>query len=316
MERGPAGQYGESLLAHVRLRGEPADEGDDRGAADRDGDEIRMGPIETDRPDRRRPESKMYPNENEPRGPAMGIEDLTGRSALITGAAVRVGRRIALRLAREGMRLALHVRSSHSEATSLVGEIEALGGEARVYSADFEEPEAAERLACKVLDDFGRIDLLVNNASIWPRTSIERVRPEDIDRVLMINLRAPFLLSLAIGLDMKRKGSGAIVNILDWSFERPYVDQVPYSISKAGLAAATQGLARALAPEVRVNGISPGPVLLAEGMSPAAIDAVLKAVPLGRLGDPDDVAEGIVYLARAAYVTGAILRIDGGRALA
>jgi pteridine reductase len=246
----------------------------------------------------------------------MGIENLKGRSALVTGAAVRVGRRIALRLSRAGMRLALHVRASRAEAESLVREIEAAGGHARIYVADFEDPEAADGLAREVLTDFGRIDLLVNNASIWPRAPIEAVQARDLDRVLMINLRAPFLLALAIGLEMKRQGGGAIVNILDWSFERPYADQVPYSISKAGLAAATQGLARALAPEVRVNGISPGPVLLAEGMSPAAIDAVLRAVPLGRLGDPDDVAEGVLYLAGAAYVTGAILRIDGGRSLA
>lgn len=243
------------------------------------------------------------------------VEDLKGGTALITGAAVRVGRSIALRLAGEGMLVVIHVRSSQTEGLSLVREIEAAGGRARIHVADFEQPEAAERLAKEALAESDRIDLLVNNASIWPRAPIGTTGPEDLDRVLAINLRAPFLLALAIGRDMKRNGKGAIVNILDWSYERPYADQVPYAISKAGLAAATLGLARALAPQVRVNGISPGPILPAEGMGREAIDPIIRAVPLGRFGAPEDIAEGVVFLARSSYVTGTILRIDGGRAL-
>jgi pteridine reductase len=213
------------------------------------------------------------------------------------------------------MRVAVHTRSSLPQAAAVVSEIARCGGTARAYVADFEQPGSEARLAEEVLGDFGGCDLLVNNASIWPRGPIGSVRPEDLDRVLAINLRAPFLLGLSLGRAMKTRGGGAIVNLLDWSMERPYADQVPYAISKAGLAAATLGLARALAPEVRVNGIAPGPVLLADDMTPEAIDAVVRAVPLGRVGDPSDVADAVLYLAGASYVTGTILNVDGGRPL-
>ena len=114
---------------------------------------------------------------------------------------------------------------------------------------------------------------------------------------------------------MKRQGSGLIVNMLDWSIDRPYPDYLPYGIAKAGLCAATRGLARALAPEVRVNGIAPGTVLLPDGMEEARAEAIRKAIPLGRTGEPADIAEAVVYLLGAEYATGTILTIDGGRSL-
>jgi pteridine reductase len=237
------------------------------------------------------------------------------RVALVTGAGKRIGRRIASRLAETGVAVAVHVRSSISEGESLVNEIESAGGRAKAYVADFAAPRAADELAAAVLGDFGRCDLLVNNAAIWPRGPIDWVTGEEFDRVIAVNLRSPFLLALPIAREMKRRGSGAIVNILDWSHVRPYADQVPYAISKAGLAAATTGLARALAPEVRVNGIAPGPILLSDDMDSAAVAEVLRAVPMGRLGNPDDIADAVVYLAQASYVTGVILNVDGGRAL-
>ncbi len=239
----------------------------------------------------------------------------SGKTALITGAARRVGRTIALRLAAEGMVVAVHANSSSRAAEMLVAEIRSAGGAARAYDFDLAGSEQAEALARAVLADYPQVDLLVNNASTWPRTPIASLTPEEFDRTLAVNLRSPFLLALALGREMKRSGSGLIVNMLDWSIDRPYPDYVPYGIAKAGLWAATRGLARALAPEVRVNGVAPGTVLLPQGIDEGRAEAIRRAIPMGRVGDPDDIADAIVYLLGAEYATGTILTVDGGRSL-
>jgi len=234
-------------------------------------------------------------------------------TALVTGAGTRVGRRIAQVLSREGFDLAIHYHSSRAEALDLAREIRAAGKVARVYRADLSRRGSAERLAAAVLRNQSPVALLVNSASVWIRTPIGRTPAEAFDRLMAINLRSPFILSVILGGAMKRRGAGVIINLLDWSLDRPYPDYVAYGITKAGLAAATRGLARALAPEVRVNAVAPGAVLLPRGIRRARADAIRRAVPLGRIGSPDDVAEAIAYLARAPYATGTILTIDGGR---
>jgi pteridine reductase len=235
--------------------------------------------------------------------------------ALVTGAGARVGQRIALRLAESGLAIAAHYHTSSSGAAELVTAIRSDGGIAESYGVDLSTSEGASDLAHAVRADFGRIDLLVNNASVWEKTPLDSLTEEQFDRLMMVNLRSPFFLSLTVGRWMKEQGAGTIVNLLDWSVDRPYPNHVPYGITKAALAAATRGLARALAPEVRVNAVSPGAVLLPEGIGTDHAEEILEAIPMKRIGSPDDVAEAILYLLHAPYVTGTILTVDGGRSL-
>lgn len=236
-------------------------------------------------------------------------------AALVTGAALRVGRVIALRLAREGYDIMAHCHESTEAARTLAREIHAAGGSARLIQTDLALPGASGRLAEEALRWGGELRLVVNNASVWERQPLVGLQEPEVERCLRVNLLAPFLLGATLGLAMRSAGGGSIVNLLDWSIERPYPDYIPYTAAKAGLASATRGLARALAPEVRVNGIAPGPVLLHDGATPEERESVLRSVPLARIGSPEEVAEAVVYLAGARFVTGTILTLDGGRSL-
>jgi NAD(P)-dependent dehydrogenase (short-subunit alcohol dehydrogenase family) len=236
-------------------------------------------------------------------------------AALVTGAALRVGQAIALRLAREGYDILAHYHTSGEAARALAREIHAAGGSARLIQTDLAQPGASRRLAEEALRASGELRLLVNNASVWERQPLAALQEPEVERCLRVNLLAPFLLSSALGIAMREAGGGAIVNLLDWSIERPYPDYLPYTIAKAGLASATRGLARALAPEVRINGIAPGPVLLHPGATSEEHESVRRSVPLARLGSPEEVADAVVFLASARFVTGTILTLDGGRSL-
>ena len=239
--------------------------------------------------------------------------DLTGTTAMVTGAAIRVGREIALGLARAGADQVIHYHRSEGPAHSLAGEVRALGRQARLLKGDLGDMKDVEKVAREARE----VDVLVNSASIFPRTPLAEVHPEIFDEIMAVNLRAPFFLSQQIGLAMKERGRGAIVNIADWSAERPHRNYLPYCLSKAGLVAMTKGLARILAPEVRVNTVAPGPVMLPGDLSPADREAVLSATPLGREGSPVDVAEAVRFLvAGSDFVTGAFLTVDGGRLIA
>ncbi len=239
--------------------------------------------------------------------------DLGGSRALVTGAALRVGRAIARELARAGADLLLHHRSSADAARELAGEIRGLGRDVVLLRGDLSDPDDLRRVA-----EAGReADLLVNSAAVFPRTPLPEVTVEDWDRVLSVNLRAPFFLARTIGLAMKERGGGAVVNIADWAAYRPYTGYLPYCVSKAGLLAMTAGLARALAPEVRVNAVAPGPVLLPPDMPEAERRAVIGTTPLRREGSPEDVARAVRFLAAdASFSTGAVLTVDGGRLIA
>jgi pteridine reductase len=239
----------------------------------------------------------------------------TAKTALITGAGARIGRALALRLAREGYEIGAHYRSSQQGVASLIGEIEAGGGSARSFRIDLAQPDAAEELAEQVLTAWDRIDLLINNASVWTPASLETLTSEEMDRILAVNLRSPFLLSTRLGRAMQRTGGGGIIHILDAAIERPRPEYIAYAAAKAGLAATTRGLARLLAPTVRVNAVAPGPVLLPESIAPEQAEAIRRSVPLQRIGKPEDVMEAVVYLLGADYATGTILTVDGGRSI-
>ena len=241
--------------------------------------------------------------------------EISGKTVLVTGGARRIGRAIALALAAEGMNLILHYDRSRLEAQETQKVAERLGVRAHLVQADFAKFSEISRLIRLISRT--KIHVLVNNASIFYKTPLGKVREKDWNQFLDINLKAPFFLSQAIGLAMVRQKEGKIINLLDWTAFRPYTQYLPYCVSKAGLACLTQGLAKILAPYVQVNGIAPGPILPAAGSKPEEMRQVLKRTPLKRFGDPSDIAEAVRFLVKSAdYVTGTVLPVDGGNLVA
>ncbi len=218
--------------------------------------------------------------------------------------------------AARGARVAFTYRNSGGPAAALAADLTQQGTTVRAVRCDQRDPEAIRAAVSEVETALGPVDVLVNSAAMFERTPFAEATLEDWDAHLETNLRGPWLLSQAVGPGMRARGCGAIVNLVDIAAERPYPAYLPYCASKAGLVALTRGLARVLAPEVRVNGIAIGTVLWPEDYPDAAKAATLSRTPLRRTGTPGDVAEAVVYLVeRAEFVTGAILPLDGGRSL-
>ena len=243
--------------------------------------------------------------------------ELAGRWALVTGAAKRVGRTIARTLATRGMNVVVHYHTSAAEAAEAVRELQGLGVQATAVRADLGQTDEVAGLAREAESRSGGVALLVNNASNYLRVPFEQLTEAVWDASLDVNLKAPFLLSRQLGLAMKRRGGGCIVNLADWAGERPYRNYLPYCVSKAGLICLTKALAKELAPEVRVNAVAPGPVLPPEDMPEAERQAIVRATPLRRLGTPEDVARCVRFLAEEAeFSTGSVYHVDGGRLIA
>ena len=241
---------------------------------------------------------------------------LAGRTALVTGAAKRLGAGIARALHAEGMNLLLHYNKSEAEAQALAKELNGIRADsAAVAQADLANTQGLDSLVKAALQWQG-LDVLVNNASTFRATPLGSVGEDDWDEIMASNLKAPFFLAQAAAVHL-RKNHGCIVNMLDIHARRPLKEHTLYSTAKAGLAMLTLSLARELGPEVRVNGVAPGPILWPEaGMDAAAKKAILEATALKRKGSPEDVAGAVLYLIRdAEYVTGQILAIDGGRSI-
>jgi NAD(P)-dependent dehydrogenase (short-subunit alcohol dehydrogenase family) len=242
---------------------------------------------------------------------------LRGRKALVTGAARRVGRAIALELARRGADVVVHFRTSADAAEETLGAARALGVTAVAVQADLAEPDGPGHLLDAAMRVFGRVDVLVNNAAIFRRTPLDTVSAADWSDHLAINLTAPFLLSVGCGRAMRRQGEGKIVHLADWAGERPYPGFLPYCVSKAGLVGLTRALALELAPQVQVNALALGPILNPEGFSRAEVAAIPQRNPLARMGTPEEVAAAAAFLIEGPdYITGAVLPVDGGRGIA
>ena len=242
---------------------------------------------------------------------------LDNHVALITGAARRIGAAIARTLHAQGADVAIHYRGSAEEAADLTDELNSQRADsAASYAADLTDMAGLNTLVEEVTAWRSRLDILVNNASSFYPTPVGEITEDQWDDLIGTNLKAPLFLSQA-ALPALREARGVIINIVDVHSQRPLRDHTVYGPSKAGLAMLTRSLAKDLAPEVRVNGVSPGAILWPEnGMSGATKDAILEQVPLGRPGTPDDVANAVLFLAKDAdYVTGQIIAIDGGRSI-
>ncbi len=237
------------------------------------------------------------------------------RVVLVTGGARRLGAEIVRHMHARGLSVVLHYRGSQVQAQALKTELEtARPGSVLLVAADLLDPAAPERLVQAALTHYGRLDVLVNNASSFYGTALATASREAWDDLLGTNLRAPFFLSQQAAPALAAH-AGAIVNIVDVHAQRPLKGYSVYSIAKAGLAMLTQSLARELAPAVRVNGVAPGAILWPEaGADERERAAVLARIPQGRIGTPPDIARAVAFLALdAPYVTGQILAVDGGR---
>ncbi len=238
---------------------------------------------------------------------------LEGRVALVTGAGRRVGRAIAEGLGARGMRVAVHFFGSRDGAAETVRAIRAAGGEAEPVAADLADPAAAPRLVDDVARSFGALDVLVNSAAVMERTPFGETTAAQWDRILALNLRAPFLLAQAAAPHLAAGNGGAIVNIADLAAFETWPDFVPHGVSKAGVVKLTESLARVMAPRVRVNAVAPGTVLLPDDWDAASAEHLRASTPLGRQGSPADVVQAVLYLLDAEYVTGETIVVDGGR---
>ncbi|HVA80488.1 MAG TPA: SDR family oxidoreductase [Candidatus Binataceae bacterium] len=243
--------------------------------------------------------------------------ELKGKVALVTGAGRRVGRAIAIALAERGAELAVHYRTSSTEADAVVKEIAAAGGRAISFHADLGSVAQIEAMVSAIIASFGRIDVLVNSASVFYRKPIEEVTERDWDTNLTINLKAPFFLAKFAGARMRKQGAGKIVNIGDWAGIRPYNNYLPYTVSKSGVIGLTRALAKALAPEVQVNCVALGPVLAPEDYGPDEIARMVAGTLTRKMGSPQDVARAVLFLCEGTdFATGATIVLDGGRLIA
>ena len=237
------------------------------------------------------------------------------KTALVTGAANRIGAEIASQLHQIGYSVAVHYNTSGSQAHELVASLNAARANSAIaVQGNLKEPATAEHLIDHVSSAWGQLNVLVNNASIYERSDPDVADLELFESTISTNLRAPYLLSIAAA-PLLRVNSGAIINITDISALRPQIGYAIYSTSKAALLGLTKALARDLAPLVRVNGVSPGAIIWAEADDADHRENFIRNTPMGRPGEIGDIAQAVCYLVNAPYVTGQILNVDGGRSV-
>lgn len=234
---------------------------------------------------------------------------------MVTGGAKRLGRAIALDLARHGYNIALHYHSSEREARATAADIETQGVKAALIKADLAREEETAGLIAAAVKELGPLCALINSASLFENDSWYSVSRESWDRHMETNLRAPFVLAQEFTRQLPRETQGVIVNIIDQRVLKPTPQFISYSLSKAGLHWLTVTLAQALAPRVRVNAVGPGPTMINARQSQADFDRQREATILGRGAEPHDVCEAVRYLLAAPAVTGQMIAVDGGQHL-
>jgi NAD(P)-dependent dehydrogenase (short-subunit alcohol dehydrogenase family) len=243
--------------------------------------------------------------------------EISGKVALITGSAKRIGRATAVELAKRGARIAVHFRSSAEEARETLRLIEQAGSSGALFQADLTDPQAIMKMFLNLDREFGRLDILVNSASIFNSGSADETTSSEWNDELDSNARAPFLVAQSAARMMMRGGEGShagkIVNIVDAAGKIIWPGYFAYSVSKAALIAVNRGLAKAYAPSIQVNGVAPGPVLFPDRYTEEQKQAAIERTLLKRAGNPNDVVNAIVFLIENDYITGEIIHVDGGR---
>jgi pteridine reductase len=240
------------------------------------------------------------------------MTELAGRVALVTGAGRRVGRALAIALGARGMHVIVHYHSSSAGADETARLITRAGGSAEATRADLGDPADAERLVDAAVAARGSLDVLVNSAAVMLRTPLGETTAKDWDAMFALNVRAPYFLSQRAAPAL-RAARGCIINIADLAAFETWPAYIPHGLTKSSVVQMTRALARVLAPEVRVNAIAPGVVLLPEGWSEEDAERLRSTTPLRQLGSPEDVAGAMLYLIDADFVTGEVITVDGGR---
>ncbi len=238
--------------------------------------------------------------------------NLSGKTALVTGGAIRVGKAISLALARAGANVVINYHSSALEAAQTAAEAEALGVAALPIQADVADPAQVQQMVAQAQARFGAVDILVNGASLFMRTPLPMADVADWRRVTGIGLDGAFYCANKVAPQMLARGAGVIINIVDFSAWQPSAGFAAHSVSKAGLLALTRQLALELAPAVRVNAVAPGPVLPPPHYDAVKIERLAKKTLLKRWGSPNDVAQAVLFLIRSDYITGDCITVDGG----
>jgi NAD(P)-dependent dehydrogenase (short-subunit alcohol dehydrogenase family) len=244
--------------------------------------------------------------------------DLAGKVALVTGSK-RIGADVALAIAQHGADVAIVYRSSRAEADATRAAVEAIGRRAVLVCADLRHPDDCMRVVRETVESTGRCDVLVNMASVYTRRVFDDLTLEDWNAAMEVDLRASYLCARAVVPFMRRAGGGCIVNFADWvaASRRPrYSGFLPYYVAKGAIVSLTEALALELAADnIRVNAIAPGPIVPPEGTSPATYAAVERATPLGRWGGGQEIAKAVLALIDSEFITGEVVRVDGGRHL-
>jgi pteridine reductase len=239
---------------------------------------------------------------------------LDGATAVVTGGARRVGRHVALRLAERGANIVVNYRTSADEAAEAVQEFTAIGVGALAVQGDVSTYQGVSAVRDAAIERFGSVEVLINNASIYYPTPFGELTEQDWERNIAVNVKGPCLGCWLFGLHMREQGRGKIINVADWAVDRPYTDHAPYFVAKGGVVALTKVMAKELAPTVLVNAVAPGPILLPEDFSAEMIRSVENATLVKRVGDPEDIAQTMLYLIEGTdFVTGAVIPVDGGR---
>lgn len=239
--------------------------------------------------------------------------NLEGKVAVITGSAVRIGRSIALALAEAGADICIHFNTSAEPARKTCDEIQQRGRKAMSVSADLSDPvAAAETIFSAVAAELGRVDVLVNSASVFENKKLANATEADWDSQLDVNLKAPFFLCQKFAAQLPSDQPGHIVNIVDWRARRAGIGHLPYRISKAGLVTLTECLALELAPGIQVNAIAPGAILPPPGEDRSYLEKRAAGVPLQRAGNPEEICQAVLYLLSSDFVTGEVLTVSGG----
>lgn len=241
--------------------------------------------------------------------------NLRGKNVLVTGGALRIGREIGRGFAARGANVLVHYHSSKKEAEALVRELRTRGVTGAAYRADLSSVSEIRKISRQILKDFGAVDILVNNASLFRPTPFKKAKEKDWDKSLSIHLKAPFFLAQALAPAMKKKGAGRIINIADWSGLRPYTGYIPYCVSKGALITLTEALAKTLAPEILVTAVCPGPILPPSEFGRRKRADVARKTLVGQWGRPEDIAQMVIFLAEQNFVTGSFHLVDGGELL-